>query len=119
MSSVGAFQGKAGYQEQYQNEQSSDFHVGSEQDSYLGKSLLKNWPYIYWGHLHLQWKDTVTMMPKTMYSIPSQYKYKQEYSKKYLSCFFHRMKTCCDQWLSDGDGWVNDGYYIFLSALFL
>jgi len=47
MSSVGAFQGKAGYQEQYQNEQSSDFHVGSEQDSYLGKSLLKNWPYIY------------------------------------------------------------------------
>lgn len=42
MSSVGAFQGKGGYQEQYQNDQSSDFHVGNEQDSYLGKTLLKH-----------------------------------------------------------------------------
>ncbi|XDV45085.1 hypothetical protein PO909_013244 [Leuciscus waleckii] len=39
MSSVGAFQGKGGYQEQYQNDQSSDFHVGNEQDSYLGYSM--------------------------------------------------------------------------------
>ncbi|XP_067285938.1 integrin alpha-X-like [Pseudorasbora parva] len=39
MSSVGAFQGKGGYQEQHQNDQSSDFHVGSEQDSYLGYSM--------------------------------------------------------------------------------
>lgn len=61
MSSVGAFQGKGGYQEQYQNDQSSDFHVGSEQDSYLGKTLLKhktkntsNWTYIYWGILQFK-----------------------------------------------------------------
>ncbi|XP_077080765.1 integrin alpha-X isoform X2 [Siphateles boraxobius] len=39
MSSVGAFQGKGGYQEQYHNDQSSDFYVGSEQDSYLGYSM--------------------------------------------------------------------------------
>lgn len=41
MSSVGAFQGMGGYQEQYQNDHSSEFHVGSEQDSYLGETLLK------------------------------------------------------------------------------
>ncbi|XP_051770700.1 integrin alpha-X-like isoform X2 [Ctenopharyngodon idella] len=39
MSSVGAFQGMGGYQEQYQNDHSSEFHVGSEQDSYLGYSM--------------------------------------------------------------------------------
>ncbi|KAL1263790.1 hypothetical protein QQF64_004145 [Cirrhinus molitorella] len=39
MSSVGAFQGKGGYQEYYHNGHSSDFHVGSEQDSYLGYSM--------------------------------------------------------------------------------
>lgn len=42
MTSVGAFQGKGGYQEQYQNDHSSEFHVGSEQDSYLGETLLKH-----------------------------------------------------------------------------
>ncbi|XP_016113609.1 integrin alpha-X-like [Sinocyclocheilus grahami] len=39
MSSVGAFQGKGGYQEHYQHGRSSDFQVGSEQDSYFGYSM--------------------------------------------------------------------------------
>ncbi|XP_056325911.1 integrin alpha-X-like [Danio aesculapii] len=39
MSSVGAFQGKGGYQEYSQNGDSSDFHMGIEQDSYLGYSM--------------------------------------------------------------------------------
>ncbi|XP_016343610.1 integrin alpha-M [Sinocyclocheilus anshuiensis] len=39
MSSVGAFQGKGGYQEHYQYGRSSDFQVGSEQDSYFGYSM--------------------------------------------------------------------------------
>ncbi len=41
MSSVGAFQGKGGYQEHYQYGLSSDFQVGSEQDSYLGEKHIK------------------------------------------------------------------------------
>ncbi|XP_042590658.1 integrin alpha-X-like [Cyprinus carpio] len=39
MSSVGAFQGKGGYQEHYRDGRSSDFQVGSEQDSYFGYSM--------------------------------------------------------------------------------
>ncbi|XP_056101762.1 integrin alpha-X-like [Rhinichthys klamathensis goyatoka] len=54
MSSVGAFQGKGGYQEQYQNDQSSDFHVGSEQDSYLGKTLLKQIKMHKIGHTFIE-----------------------------------------------------------------
>ncbi|XP_026133266.1 integrin alpha-X [Carassius auratus] len=42
VSSVGAFQGKGGYQEHYQSQHyghSSDFQVGSEEDSYFGYSM--------------------------------------------------------------------------------
>ncbi|XP_043086877.1 integrin alpha-X-like isoform X2 [Puntigrus tetrazona] len=39
VSSVGAFQGKGGYQEHYHNGHLSDFQVGNEQDSYLGYSM--------------------------------------------------------------------------------
>ncbi|XP_051522504.1 integrin alpha-M-like isoform X4 [Myxocyprinus asiaticus] len=39
LSAVGAFQGKGGYQEYYQNGHSSDFQEGNEYDSYLGYSM--------------------------------------------------------------------------------
>lgn len=52
MSSVGAFQGKGGYQEHYRDGRSSDFQVGSEQDSYFGEKHIKL-------ALHLFWVDTI------------------------------------------------------------